>query len=129
MGINFKEAAEKKAAERGGCALFEGKQVLKNDMVIGLYPNGVTIVAAEVYPGVDDNGVAYEMAAYQIAEDSDKACKGGKVLVKIFKEWLAAYDGNVEAMNEDLKASGGVKVKLSKVFTQRGKTVTNVEVL
>lgn len=129
MAINFREAAEKKAAERGGCALFEGKQVLKNDMVIALYPEGVTIIAAEIYPGVDDKGVAYEMAAYLIAEDADKACKGGKVLVNIFKEWLSGYDGDVDAMNNDLRASGGVKVKLSKVITPKGKVVTNVEVL
>lgn len=129
MAINFKEAAKQKAEERGGCALFEGREVLKNDMVIALYPQGVTIVAAEVFSGVDDKNEDYEMAAYQIAEDNTKACKGGKVLVKIFKEWLEAYGGDAEAMNKDLAASGGVKVKLSKVITQRGKVVTNVDVL
>ena len=129
MAINFKEAAKKKAEERGGCALFEGKEVLKNDMVIALYPQGVTITAAEIFRGTDDKGVEYDMAAYQIAEDTSKACKGGKVLVKIFQEWLDQYNGDSEAMNNDLKASGGVKVKLSKVITQRGKVVTNVEVL
>lgn len=129
MAINFKESAKQKAEERGGCALFEGRQVLKNDMVIALYPDGVTIIAAEVFEGIDDKGQQYEMAAYQIAEDSSKACKGGKVLVKIFKEWLNGYDGNTDAMNADLKASGGVKVKLSKVITPRGKVVTNVDVL
>lgn len=129
MAINFKEAAKQKAEERGGCKLFEGREVLKNDMVIALYPEGVTIIAAEIFSGQDDKGAEYDMAAYQIAEDNTKACKGGKVLVKIFKEWLAGYDGDADAMNADLKASGGVKVKLSKVITQRGKVVTNVEVL
>lgn len=129
MAIDFKEAAKQKAEERGGCALFEGREVLKNDMVIALYPNGVTIIAAEIFSGVDDKGEAYDMAAYQIAEDATKACKGGKVLVNIFREWLAQYDGDVDAMNKDLAAFGGVKVKLSKVITNRGKVVTNVEVL
>lgn len=129
MGINFKDSAAKKAAERGGCKLFEGREVLKNDMVIALYPDGVTIVAAEIFQGTDDKGESYNMAAYQIAEDDTKACKGGKVLAGIFSEWLKAYEGDMDAMNKDLKASGGVKVKLKKVITPRGKVVTDVEVL
>lgn len=129
MAINFKELAEKKAAERGGCELFEGKTVLKNDMVIAMFPDGVTITAAEVFAGLDDKNEPYEMAAYQIKEDPEKGCKGGKVLVKIFKEWAAAYNGDFAAMNKDLAASGGVKVKLKKVLTDKNKVVTNVEVL
>lgn len=127
---DFKALAKVKAEERGGCPLFEGRDVLKNDMVIALYPNGVTIVAADIWEGTDDKGKDYEMAAYQIAEDSTKACKGGLVLVKIFKEWLAQYDGDVDRMNADLAASGGVKVKLTKVFNPKtSKVVTQVEVL
>ena len=127
---DFKALAKVKAEERGGCPLFEGRDVLKNDMVIALYPEGVTIVAADIWEGTDDKGKDYEMAAYQIAEDSTKACKGGLVLVKIFKEWLAQYDGDVDRMNADLAASGGVKVKLTKVFNPKtSKVVTQVEVL
>ena len=127
---DFKALAKVKAEERGGCPLFEGRDVLKNDMVIALYPNGVTIVAADIWEGTDDKGKDYEMAAYQIAEDSTKACKGGLVLVKIFKEWLAQYDGDVDRMNADLAASGGVKVKLTKVFNPKtSKVVTQVDVL
>lgn len=129
MAINFKELAEKKAAERGGCELFEGRTVLKNDMVIAMFPEGVTITAAQVFEGTDDKGEPYEMAAYLIKEDPEKGCKGGKVLVKIFKEWAAAYNGDYAAMNKDLEASGGVKVKLKKVLTDKNKVVTNVEVL
>ena len=127
---DFKSLAKAKAEERGGCPLFEGRDVLKNDMVIALYPNGVTIIAADIWEGTDDKGNNYEMAAYQIVEDNTKACKGGLVLVKIIKEWLAQYDGDADRMNEDLAASGGVKVKLSKVFNPKtSKVVTQVEVL
>lgn len=129
MAINFKESAAKKAAERGGSPLMEGRTVLKNDMVIALYPDGVTIMEAEVYHGTDDKGQPYDMAVYLIAEDETKVCKSGKVLVNIFKEWATGYDGNYAAMSTDLRASGGVKVKLKKVFTEQGKTVTNVEVI
>ena len=127
---DFKALAKVKADERGGCPLFEGRDVLKNDMVIALYPNGVTIVAADIWEGTDDKGKDYEMAAYQIAEDPTKACKGGLVLTKIIKEWIAQYDGDVERMNADLAASGGVKVKLTKVFNPKSsKVVTQVDVL
>lgn len=127
--FNFKETAEKKAAERGGSPLMEGREILKNDMVIAMYPDGVTITAADVYHGVDDKGNSYEMAVYQFAEDASKACKGGKVLAGIFNEWLEAFGGDREAMNAQLREQGGVKVRLSKVFTRNGKTVTNVVVL
>lgn len=129
MAIDFKAKAKAKAEERGGSVLMKDREILKNDMVIALYPDGVTIIAADVYHGKDDKGVDYDMAVYLIKEDPSKACKGGKVLSNIFEEWLAGYDGDMEAMNRDLAAAGGVKVKLSKVFTKQGKTVTNVEVL
>lgn len=129
MAIDFKASAKAKAEERGGSVLMKDREILKNDMVIALYPDGVTIIAADVYHGTDDNGKEYDMAVYLIKEDYSKACKGGKVLAGIFKEWLDAYDGDMETMNQELAAWGGVKVKLSKVFTKQGKTVTNVEVL
>lgn len=129
MAFNFKEMAVKKAAERGGSPLMQDREILKNDMVIALYPEGVTIVAADVYHGTNEKGNEYDMAVYLIAEDETKACKGGKVLTGIFQEWASGYDGDYARMSGDLRASGGVKVKLKKVFTKNGKTVTEVEVL
>lgn len=127
---DFKAAAKIKAEERGGCELFENRDVLKNDMVIALYPEGVTITKADIWAGKDEKGNDYEMAAYLIKEDPTKACKGGLVLVKIIKEWISMYDGDVDAMNKDLEASGGVKVKLRKEFNPKtSKVVTIVEVL
>lgn len=53
---------------------------------------------------------------------------GGVMFLKIFEKWIEAFDGNIHQMNEELFASGGVKIKMT-TTTYNNAPFTNVEIL
>lgn len=126
--INFKSLASDAVASS---FVMSGRQEMKNDAVIAGFPNGVTVTAFDIVPVTRDDGGVGEMAVYQIAENDAVYCKGGSAHVKIFKAWLdAAPEGsNAETVSAELKAAGGVKMKLHKQPLHGGKTYTVIDII
>ena len=123
---DFRKAAQEKT---NGSFIMTGREAIKTDMLIAAYPDGVTIVEADIIRTTDsDTGDEKEFAALAFAEDSSKYFNGGSSLTNIVKEWLKDY-ADTKTMSADLKASGGVKVKLSKESLKNGHTFVKVTVL
>ena len=123
---DFKKVAQEATS---GSFVMQGREAIKTDLAIAAYPNGITITGADLITTTDvKTGEQKTYAACLFAEDDSKYINGGASLTNIAREWLEGYD-SAEAMSADLKASGGVKVKLSKKMTKDGKSFTEVTVL
>lgn len=110
--------------------IMDGRKKLKNEQIIAAYPKGFTIVAAELRPVKDKKtGDLDEMPVYLIAEDDTVYGTGGVALKNIFSEWVKPYDGDFEKMSAELKAAGGVKIRLNKTVTNEGKPYFAVVVI
>lgn len=121
---NFKEIA---ITATSGSFAMKGRDAIKTDLLIAAYPDGVTIVGADIIH-TTDNGNEKSYAACIFAENDKQYFNGGKVLTDIVTAWLDGYP-DTETMSADLKASGGVKVKLMKKLTKEGRTFTEVTVV
>lgn len=121
---NFRDLA-KEATSRSFITV--NREAIKTDLLIAAYPDGVTIVGADILE-TTENGATKTYAACIFAENDKQYFNGGKALTEIVSAWLDGYE-NAEAMSADLKASGGVKVKLSKKLTKDGRTFTEVTVV
>ncbi len=98
--------------------IMRGRDAIKTDLVIAAYPAGITIVAADIISTTDaKTGEPKQYAACLFAEDETKYINGGAALTAIVREWADGYV-STEAMSADLRAAGGVKVKLSKEFSK-----------
>lgn len=104
--------------------LLAGRTKIETEDVIKNYPDGVTLIEFDY---IEQNEQAYPI--FCIAENKEVCFFGGLVLDKIARKWIEAYEGDIEMASDDLKTSGGVKVKLSTKKTSTGKTITSVEVL
>lgn len=107
----------KKVAQdlQGGSFVYKDREKIDKDLLIATYPDGVTIVGADLVTG--DSGI-YAVALF--AENDRQYINGGKALTDIVKEWMVGYNDDCEKMSADLKASGGVKVKFVKTKTKTG---------
>lgn len=121
---NFKQVAKETTS---GSFVMVGREAIKTDLLIAAYPDGVTIVGADIIH-TTDNGNEKTYAACIFAENDRQYFNGGKALTDIVTAWLDGYE-SAEAMSNDLKTSGGVKVKLVKKLTKDGRTFTEVTVL
>ena len=123
---DFRKVASEQTS---GSFIMDGREQLKTDMLLAAYPDGVTIIGADIIKTTDrDTGDEKEFAACEFAEDNTKYFNGGSSLTAIVKEWGDGYD-SYKAMSADLKASGGVKVKLSKETMKNGHTFVKVTVV
>lgn len=123
---DFRKVAQEKTS---GSFVAEGRESIKTDMLIAAYPDGVTITAADIIRTTDaDTGEEKEFAMCAFAEDDTKYFNGGASLTAIVKEWFDGY-ADTKTMSADLKAAGGVKVKLSKESLKNGHTFTKVTVV
>ena len=120
----------KVAAEAtSGSFVMQGREAIKTDLVIAGYPGGITINGADLISTTDSKtGEQKTYAACTFSEDDTKYVNGGTALTNIVREWMVDYE-TAEAMSADLKAAGGVKIKLSKEMTKDGKSFTKVSVL
>lgn len=122
---DFKKVAQEVAS---GSFIQEGREKLKSDLIIAAYPNGFTIDGADIAVGTNKAGEPEEYGIFSIAEDPLHYGNAGKILTGIIKEWMDGYkDG--KAMSADLKAAGGVKVKMEKRIAQSGNTFIAVTIL
>ncbi len=115
----------KKAAKTTSISpLMEGKTKLKTADIIHDYPQGVTINAFDIIPGKDGS-----YPIFTIAEDPGVFFSGGTVLQNIVSDWMEDYGTDIDQTNADLKAEGGVKIRLEQASTRAGRSITRVTVL
>lgn len=127
MSFNFRESA---ISSTTLSPLMEGRTKISTADVKRKFKDGITIIAVDKMTGADKRtGESKEYAIIQFAEDDSVFLFGGKILSNIVFGWLEAYDMNVEACNADLKAAGGVRVKLETSRTKDGNDVTTVTVI
>lgn len=111
----------KKMVGNGG--LTSGLEKIKLDDVIKTYPDGVTITGTEM---VNNNGSSFPV--FTFAEDTSKYFSGGKALREMVEAWIEEYDGDLGAVNDELRRES-VIIKMRKVNTKKGKTYTTVTIV
>ena len=126
MVFNFRESATKSVVDS---ALRNGREKAMLDVLAKAYPNGLTVIAGDLTHAIDKDGNPKEYCLIVFAEELDKYVNGGSAFTKIVRGWLAEFDGDVDKMNEELKASGGVKVKVDSKRLDNGNNYTVVTVL
>lgn len=107
----------------------EGRERISTEEIIAQYPNGITITEFDMLQ--KRNGAELTMfPTFAFAEDITKYFNGGTSLKKITDEWLAHFEGDIEACNAALKANGGCKVRLLPMQrTGSGNNFVPVEVI
>lgn len=127
MAFDFKGSAKKAVTDS---IVIDGREKAKLETLALAYANGLTIVMAEVAQTTDKKtGAPKDYCRLVFAEEPTKYVNGGSALTKVVKSWLANFDGDVEAMNRELTASGGVKISTSKIDLPDGNPYTVVNVL
>lgn len=111
-----------------GSPIMSGRVAIKTEDLIRKYPKGFTLIEFDIIDYIDAvTGETKSYPVFAIAEDSTVYYAGGKSLTDIAMSWC---DGcTVEEASAELKAEGGVRVKLESVRTKQGRTFTQVEVL
>ena len=87
-------------------------------------PNGVTVMEFDM---VESDTGAYPV--FTIAENPHVFACGGRILGNICIAWAKEYGGDVETASNELKASGGVKMRFYAGRTKTGNNLTKVEIL
>lgn len=110
--------------------VFENREKTTTQDIIDKYPDGVTLVEFDIVSMYDERSKQDKpVPVFAIKEDDGVAFFGGVVLCKMAQAWAAAYDGDIAAASSELKATGGVKVKLTNSKTKNHQDVVSVEVL
>lgn len=104
--------------------ILENREIVSIEDIMRDYPDGITLVDFDLI-SLDNE----TFPVFAIAENPVTALYGGTILNKIVANWLGAYDGDLEQCAADLRASGGVKVILSKGKTKAGQDITLVDVI
>ena len=107
----------------GGDSIMDGREKIKTDDIVQLYPNGICItgVAKNNY-----NGSTYPVLTF--AEDPSKYFSGATAISQLVDGMLEGYDGDLAALNSDLQKEY-LKIKLVKTKTKRGYNFTKVIVV
>ena len=119
--INFKQTASKTLA---GCSLMANRTKVSTDRILTEHQDYVTIVQFDFAASTQG-----EYAVVELAEYTDKYYPCGLSITNICREWLNAYEGDIEQANKDLKQSGGCRVRLERVRTTKGNAFVKVTVL
>lgn len=122
--INFK-ASVKKATVLAD--LMEGREKIETSDIIKYYPNKITVTEVEEVnlPDESREGGINHFYVYTIKEAPDRFAYAGHVLTKIIDQIISDNDGDIGAINKELK-NGGLTLKLSKGETKSGQEVTLV---
>lgn len=118
--FNFKESATKATTLSD---LMNGREKIETDALIKKFPDGFTVIGADM---VNITDATYPVLI--IKEDTNIFYTGGIVLKKIVEGWMTAFD-SIEAMNAELEAGGGVKMKLTEGKTKSNQNLTTVTIL
>ena len=107
-----------------GCEIMQGREKISTEDIIAKWPQGITLMGFDILTGKEG-----QYPVFSFAEDSEHYYFGGKILSDIVFGWLDDYEGDKARCNADLKADGGLKVKLEKAKGKNGRAYTNVVVL
>lgn len=102
--------------------LFKDRQRHKLEDMLKMYPNGFTVIEFRKLTG--PNG-PFWLFGYK--EDPTSCFGGSSVLDKIAEAWTEG--GDVVAASDELKAAGGVKMKLKAVTSGAGRSYYDVEIV
>lgn len=119
--INFSQTASKTLA---GCSLMANRTKVSTDRILTEHQDYVTIMQFDFAASTQG-----EYAVVELAEYTDKYYPCGLSITNICRQWLDAYQGDIEQANKDLKASGGCRVRLERVRTTKGNAFVKVTVL
>lgn len=106
------------------------REKISTEEIIEKYPNGITLTEVDMVTIYDDEkkeNVTFPVLAF--AENEKECFFGGAVLTRIVLEWIEACGGDVANTSENLKACGGVKIKMAMAKTKKGKPVCTVTIL
>lgn len=87
------------------------------------YPAGIHITAVDIL-----NGKKGDYAVINFREDQNAWYGCGEILTNIVKSWIAAFEGDISAVNDALKTDS-VHVVLGTKRTKNGNDLTTVEVI
>lgn len=107
----------------GNGGVTSGLEKIKIDELIRLYPDGVSITGVDI--------ISYEgsrFPSFAFAEDTTKCFTGGMALIQMADAWIDEYDGDMQAINDDLRAEP-VRIRMEKTTTKNKRTYTRVTIL
>ena len=104
-------------------ALTKDREKGKIEDVIALYPNGVTLIAADV---LDDKKEGRTYSVLNFIEDPDHFYFGGSVVTDFIENLVAQYETKDEF---DRELSEGLVVKFEKKRSKNGRTYVSVEIV
>lgn len=107
----------------GNGGLTSGLQKIKLDDLIARYPEGVSITGVDII-----NYEGSRFPSFTFAEDDTLCFSGGMALIQMADAWLEGYEGDIQAINEDLMREP-VRIQLEKVMTKSKRTYTRVKIL
>lgn len=119
--INFSQIASKTLS---GCALMANREKVSTDVIIAENPQFVTITQFDFATSTQG-----EYAVVELAEYPSKYYPCGMSITNICRQWIEAYDGDMEQANKDLKECGGCRIKMERVRTSKGNQFIKVTVL
>lgn len=111
-----------------GSFITAGREKMDVDLVIAAYPDGITVVGADMISYEDNDGRTVKYAAVAFKEDNSKYFNAGSALTGIVEDWFDGYS-DYETMSKDLAATGGVKIKMTKTRTRKGNNFTDVTIV
>lgn len=121
--VNFKEIASR---ELTLSPLMLNRQQKKTDDLIG---QEVTVTEFDFASINDKSGETKTYPVLLLKEYPDHYYNGGALLMKLCMAWAGAYDGDIEKASEELKNSGGVRLRFRSTKTKSGNNLTSVDVL
>ena len=107
-----------------GCTLMANRQKVSTDRILTEHQDFVTVVQFDFATSTQG-----EYAVVELAEYPGKYYPCGTSITNVCREWLDAYEGDIDQANKDLKQSGGCRVRLERVRTNKGNAFVKVTVL
>lgn len=132
MAFNFVKSA---IAETSLSPIMVDREKMETEEVVG---RELTVVEFGFGPKFDKQGarvvdpVTGEVDVFGVIvfkEEPGKFYCVGTVFTNICKAWAAAFGGDHEAASNELRASGGVRVRFTASRTKTGNNLVKVEVL
>lgn len=104
--------------------VMENRTKIDTKELIDEFPNGITVNECDLVSTIEGS-----YAIVSFSELSGRFYNCGSLLTNIVTEWVKEYEGDIEACNNDLKASGGVKIVLEESKTASGRNFTKVSII
>ena len=122
MAFDFKKSAKENTTSLS--PVIGEKTKVSTEEVLAKYNGEITIIGCDILKKDDSR-----FAGVLFAENENEVYFGGTVLTEIVNGWLEAFNLDAVKCSEELKASGGVKIKLSTQKSKNGRNYVKVEVL